>query len=135
MWVCPGGSVVKRSLAIAGDTGFIPGPGRFPPAMEELSPCATTTEPMLLSPRASTTGPTCHNWSRSTLEPMLCNKTNHHNEKPAHHNDMGFSRQEYWSGLPLFYILASPKSNGHYTQCRSSSCLSEYEQSILNQIS
>ena len=48
---------------------------------------------------------------------------------------MGFSRQEYWSGLPLFYILASPKSNGHYTQCRSSSCLSEYEQSILNQIS
>ena len=87
MWVCSGGSMVKSSLANAGDMGLIPGPGRFPPAMEELSPCATTTEPMLLSPRASTTGPTSHNWSRSTLEPMLCNKTNHHNEKPAHHND------------------------------------------------
>ena len=48
--------MVKSSLANAGDMGLIPGPGRFPPAMEELSPCATTTEPMLLSPRASTTG-------------------------------------------------------------------------------
>lgn len=30
--------------------------------MEELSPCTTTTEPMLYRPAAETTQPTCHNY-------------------------------------------------------------------------
>ena len=37
----PGGSVVKKSPANAGDMGWIPH------AAEPLSPCATTTEPLL----------------------------------------------------------------------------------------
>ena len=43
----PGGAVVKNPPANAGDTGSMPGPGRFPHAAEQLSPCATTTEPAL----------------------------------------------------------------------------------------
>ena len=46
----PGGAVVKNPPANAGDTGSSPGPGRFPHAAEQLSPCATTTEPVLYSP-------------------------------------------------------------------------------------
>ena len=47
--------MVKNPPAKAGDTGSIPGRGRFPHAVEQLSPCTTTTEPALLSPRAATT--------------------------------------------------------------------------------
>ena len=47
MWGFPGGRVVKNPPANAGDTGSSPGPGRFPHAAEQLSPCATTTEPAL----------------------------------------------------------------------------------------
>ena len=43
----PGGAVVKNPPANAGDTGSSPGPGRFPHAVEQLSPCTTTTEPAL----------------------------------------------------------------------------------------
>ena len=32
----PGGEVVKNPPANAGDTGWSPGPGRFPHAMEQL---------------------------------------------------------------------------------------------------
>ena len=39
----PGGSVVKNIPVNARDMGSIPGPH----AMEQLSPCATTTEPVL----------------------------------------------------------------------------------------
>ena len=46
-WDFPGGSVVKNPPANAGDTGSSPGPGRFPHAAEQLSLCATTTEPVL----------------------------------------------------------------------------------------
>ena len=46
----PGGPVVKNPLANAGDTGSIPGPWKIPHAMEQLSPCVPTTEPMC--PRA-----------------------------------------------------------------------------------
>ena len=38
----PGGSVVKNPPAKAGDMGIIP--GHIPHTMEQLSPCATTTE-------------------------------------------------------------------------------------------
>ena len=51
----PGGTVVKNPPAIAGDTGSSPGPGKIPQAAEQLSPCATTTEPALQCPRAATT--------------------------------------------------------------------------------
>ena len=34
--------MVKSTPANAGDTGLIPGPGRFPHAVEELSPHATS---------------------------------------------------------------------------------------------
>ena len=42
-----GGAVVKNPPANAGNTGSIPGLGRFPHATEKLSPCTTTTEPAL----------------------------------------------------------------------------------------
>ena len=43
----PGGALGGNLPANAGDTGLIPGPGRFPHAAEQLGPCATTTEPAL----------------------------------------------------------------------------------------
>ena len=43
----PGGRVVMNSSANAGDTGLILVPRGFPHALEQLSPCATTTEPVL----------------------------------------------------------------------------------------
>ena len=39
----PGGAFVKNPPPNAGDTGLSPSPGRS--HMEQLSPCATTTEP------------------------------------------------------------------------------------------
>ena len=43
----PGGAVVKNSPASAGEPGFEPWSGKIPHAVEQLSPCATTTEPAL----------------------------------------------------------------------------------------
>ena len=45
----PDGAVVKNLPANAGDTGLRPGSqsGKIPHAVEQLSPCATTTEPEL----------------------------------------------------------------------------------------
>ena len=40
-----GNANVKNPPAKAGDMGSIPGPGRSPQAMEQLSPCTMTTEP------------------------------------------------------------------------------------------
>ena len=37
--------MVGNLPARAGEMGLIPGPGRFPQAMEQLSPCTTNTEP------------------------------------------------------------------------------------------
>ena len=47
--------MVENPPANAGDTGSSPGPGRSPHATEQLSPCATTTEPVSVSPRSTTT--------------------------------------------------------------------------------
>ena len=48
------GPVLKNLPCNAGDTGSIPGPGtKIPYATEQLSPCTTTTEPSLYSPRAA----------------------------------------------------------------------------------
>ena len=68
----PGTSVVKNPSADAGDRGSNPWSGKIPQASEPLSPCATATEPVLKSLGAKTT------------EPVLCNKRNHCDEKPAH---------------------------------------------------
>jgi hypothetical protein len=69
----PGGPVVKNSCHNAKDTGSIPGPGRSLGALEQLSLCATTTEPVLWSPGAATT---------EALEAMLHNKRRPRNETP-----------------------------------------------------
>ena len=56
----PGSTEVKNPPASA---GFEPWSGKIPHAAEQLSPCATTTEPGLQSPRATTTeasAPTAH---------------------------------------------------------------------------
>jgi len=57
----PGLSVVKNPPANEGDTGLIPAPEE-PTAEEQLSPCTTTTEPVLESLGAATTGPTRHSY-------------------------------------------------------------------------
>ena len=67
----PGGAVVKNLSDNAGDTGLEPWSGKIPHAVEQLSPCAATTEPVLWSLWATTTEPTCHNyWSPRTYN--LC---------------------------------------------------------------
>ena len=52
--------VVKNPPAYAEDGGSIPGPGRSPHAAEQLSPCATTTEPVLQSLGTTATQPMGH---------------------------------------------------------------------------
>ena len=50
MWGFPSGPVVKNPHANAGDTlnpGFEPWSGKISHAAEQMSPCATTTEPAL----------------------------------------------------------------------------------------
>ena len=56
----PGG-LVKNLPCNARDTGFDPW-FEISHAAEQLSPCITTIEPMLQSPRATTTEPTCFNY-------------------------------------------------------------------------
>ena len=50
----PGGTVVKNPLPIQG-TQVQAWPGKISHVMEQLSPCATTTETTLYSPLATTT--------------------------------------------------------------------------------
>ena len=86
LWGFPGGSVVKNLPANAGDTSSSPGLGRShmprsnkAQAPQLLSLHSRAHEPQLLSPHATTTEPV-------HLEPMLCNKRSHRNEKPVHRN-------------------------------------------------
>ena len=66
---------------------FNPWSRKISPAVELLSPCTTTTEPVLWSPGAARTEPLPRSyWSlRATgpEEPVLQNKRNHCSEKPA----------------------------------------------------
>ena len=64
----PGGAVVKNPPANAGDMGLSPGPerSRVPWSNE-------ARVPQLLKP--------------ACLEPVLCNKRSHCNEKSAHRNE------------------------------------------------
>ena len=66
----PGGPVVRSPPANAVGHGFDPRSGKIPHALEQLSSCTTITEP-------------------TYLEPVLCNKRNHHNE-------MSKCRNEEW---------------------------------------
>ena len=58
---------------------FSPWSGKIPQATEQLSQCATTTEPVLQSPGPAILSP-------CVLQPMLCNKRSHQTEKPEHCN-------------------------------------------------
>ena len=80
--------MVKNPPANAGDKGLIPAwSGKIPHAAEQLSPCATTTEPVLYNPCATTTEASEPQLPKpACLEPVLRNKRSHHNEKPAHSN-------------------------------------------------
>ena len=62
----PGGPAVKKPPANAGDTGQS--------LVQEDSTCCRATKAVH------------HNYLKHTLEPRLCNKGNHNNEKLAHHN-------------------------------------------------
>ena len=64
--------MVKNQPANAGDSGWT-WSGKIPRAMEQLSPCAATTEPALSSPGATTT---------EHLEPVLRNTRRRLHEKP-----------------------------------------------------
>ena len=68
-WDFPGSSVVKNLPANAGDHWS----RRIPHATEQLSPCATTMEPVLYSPGTTTTEPMHFNYlSLCNLEPEQC---------------------------------------------------------------
>ena len=60
--------MVEDLPASAGDTGSSPRSGKIPHAAEQLSPCATTTEP-------------------ARLEPVLRNKRGRDGERPEHRNE------------------------------------------------
>ena len=84
IWGFLGGSVVKNPPANAGDMGWIPDLGRSH-IMEQLSPCARITEPVLQSWGAAITEPMCGSLLKPThLEFLLCNKRSYGNVKPMH---------------------------------------------------
>ena len=78
--------MVKHLPANAGDTGSIPGPGRshmprsnWAPAPQLLSLRSRAREPQPLTVEVSE----AQLLKPARLEPMLCNKRSHCNEKPA----------------------------------------------------
>ena len=71
----PSGPVVKNPLANAGDTGFDPGSGRSHMLLGNEA-CV----PQPLSWHGAVMKPSC-------LEPVLCNKISHCNQKPTHCNE------------------------------------------------
>ena len=67
----PGGSVVGRPYQRRGH-GFDPWSGSIPHAVKQLSLGTKTAEPK-----------GCGCWGPWALEPMLCSRRNHYNERPA----------------------------------------------------
>ena len=68
--------------------GFALWSGRVPHAEEQLSLIATTTETVLWSLETTTAEATHHSfWRPRALEPMLCNKRSHCNERPVYHDE------------------------------------------------
>ena len=79
------GPVVKTLPSNAEDAGSIPGPGdKIPHASGQLSPCATTIKPVKVK-------------SLSRVRLFATPWGVAYQAPPS----MGFSRQEYWSGLPF----------------------------------
>ena len=72
VWGFPDGAVVNNPPANTGDTGSSPGPGR--------SHMPQSNKPVHHNYWACALEPAC-------LEPVLYNERDHHNEKPAHHNE------------------------------------------------
>ena len=82
MWGFLSGSVLENPPCQRRRHRFDPLSRNIPHASQQLSPCATTIEPVLWSPGTTTTEPSSHNhWSPQTREPKLSNKRSHHNEK------------------------------------------------------
>ena len=101
----PGDPVVKNSPANAGDMGSIPGLGRFhmpegneAHGLQLLSPSSWVCELQLLKPLC--------------LEPMLCNKRSHHNEKSMRHNKEWFLLTETRES-PLLAMKTQCSQNKH----------------------
>ena len=76
----PGGAVVKNPPANAGDMGLSPSPGR-----SHIPQSNQARAPQLLSLRSRTHKPQL--LKPPCLEPVLCHKRSHRNEKPTHHNE------------------------------------------------
>ena len=83
----PGGTVVKNPPAKAGTWVWA--------LVREDPTCCGATKPMCHNYWACTLQPMSHNyWAHvpqllkpAHLEPVLCNKRSHRNEKPVHHNE------------------------------------------------
>ena len=72
--------MVKNPPVNAGDTGSIPGPGR-----SHMPGSGWAHVPQLLSLRSRACAPQL--LKPTSLEPVLCNKRSHDNERPAHRNE------------------------------------------------
>ena len=75
----PSGTVVKNPPANAGDMGSSPGQGR-----SHMPWSNKACVPQLLNLRSKAREPQLLKPAR--LEPVVCNKRRHHNEKPVHRN-------------------------------------------------
>ena len=97
----PAGSVAENLPASAGHRGSIPGLGRFPRAMEQRSPCASTTT---LEPRSH--GCWAHAPQRLKPAPQsLCSATRSHcSETPA--------RSSWRAAPPLATTREKPTRQG-----------------------
>ena len=74
--------MVKNSPANAGDMvrSLV---RKIPHAMEQLSPCATTTEPVFQNPGAATTEPVARTVEVHAPHSQCSATRSHHNEKPT----------------------------------------------------
>ena len=78
---------MDRSLPASAGDSFNPWFGKIPHALEQLSPCATTTEPELQSPWTATVKPMLQLPKPACLEPEPCNKRSRYDEKPVYYNE------------------------------------------------
>ena len=91
----PGGPVVENPPANVGNTGLIPGPGRF-----HMQQGNDTHKPQLPKP--------------SHLEPLLCNKRRHCSEKPSQWTKISFLSPQLETARGATMIHHSPKSINQY---------------------
>ena len=99
----------KESSRQSRRRGFNPWSGKIPHATEELSPCATATEPVLYSLGATATEPTsCNYGSLCALMPMLWNK-----RRPPHWETCGLQLENSSHSSQLEKSLCSNKDPEH----------------------